>query len=135
MSVNHSVSDLAAIIRNGYLARKKVVSSSVSNLRESILKILKEEGYILNYSKINQDNTKAAKPRFDIHLKYHLSNPVVSDISVVSKPGRRFYCNADTIPTVKNGLGTVIISTSSGVVADHAARTSKIGGEVLLKIF
>lgn len=138
MSVNHSVSDLAAIIRNGYLARKRVVSSSVSNLRESILKILKEEGYILNYSKINPENakdSKNAKPRFDIHLKYHLSNPVVSDISVVSKPGRRFYCNADTIPTVKNGLGTVIISTSSGVVADHVARTSRIGGEVLLKVF
>jgi small subunit ribosomal protein S8 len=138
MSVNHSVSDLATIIRNGYLARKKVVSSPVSNLRESILKILKEEGYISNYSKITSEKGKGAeitKIKFDIHLKYHLSNPVVSEISVVSKPGRRVYCNADSIPVVKNGLGTVIISTSNGVAADHVARSSKIGGEVLLRVF
>ncbi len=141
MSVNHSVSDLATIIRNGYLARKKVVSSPVSNLRESILKILKEEGYISNYSKLIPEKAQESKGaeitkvRFDIHLKYHLSNPVISEISVISKPGRRVYCAADEIPVVKNGLGTVIISTSSGVVADHIARSSKIGGEVLLRVF
>jgi small subunit ribosomal protein S8 len=138
MSVNHSVSDLATIIRNGYLARKKVVSSPVSGLRESILKILKEEGYILNYSKINLETKKGSstvKAKFDIHLKYHLSNPVVSEISVISKPGKRVYCAADNLPVVKNGLGTVLISTSSGVVADHIARSSKIGGEVLLRVF
>ncbi len=138
MSVNHSVSDLATIIRNGYLARKKVVSSPVSNLRESILKILKEEGYILNYSKITPEKGKgsdAAKTKFDIHLKYHLSAPVISEISVISKPGRRVYCAADEIPVVRNGLGTVIISTSGGVVADHTARASKVGGEILLRVF
>ncbi len=134
MSVNHSVSDLATIIRNGYLARKKIVSSPVSKLRESILKILKEEGYILNYSKIATEGS-ASKAKFDIHLKYHLANPVISEISVVSKPGRRVYCAADQIPVVKNGLGTVLISTSSGVVADHIARSSKIGGEILLRVF
>ena len=132
MSVNHSVSDLATIIRNGYMVGRKVVISPVSNLREAVLKILKEEGYILNYSKLAE---KDGKSRFDIHLKYHLSAPVVSEISVVSKPGRRVYCNADQIPVVKNGLGIVIISTSSGVVADHTARASKIGGEILLKVF
>ncbi|MFT7086766.1 MAG: small subunit ribosomal protein S8 [Rickettsiales bacterium] len=110
---------------------RKVVTSPVSNLREAILKILKEEGYILSYSKTTEKN----RLRFDIHLKYHLSKPVVSEISVVSKPGRRFYCNADQIPIVKNGLGMIVISTSKGVIADHAARDSKIGGEVLLKIF
>ncbi len=132
MSVNHSVSDLATIIRNGYMVGRKVVSSPVSNLREALLKILKEEGYILNYSKIAD---KSGKSKFDIHLKYHLSAPVITEISVVSKPGRRVYCVADQIPVVRNGLGTVIISTSQGVVADHVARSSKIGGEVLLKIF
>jgi len=111
---------------------RKVVASPVSNLREAILKILKEEGYILNYSQISEKNGKS---RFDIHLKYHLSNPVVSEISVVSKPGRRVYCASDKIPVVKNGLGIVVISTSSGVVSDHVARSSKIGGEVLLRIF
>ncbi len=132
MSVNHSVSDLASIIRNGYMAGRKVVNSPVSNLREAVLKILKEEGYILNYSKIATD---AGFSRFDIHLKYHLSSPVIKEISVVSKPGKRVYCASDKIPAVKNGLGVVIISTSKGVIADHTARESKIGGEVLLRIF
>lgn len=138
MSVNHSVSDLTTIIRNGYMVGRKVVTSPVSTLREDILKILKEEGYILNYSKFEQVAEKGAektRARFDIHLKYHLSNPVVSEISVISKPGRRVYCAADKIPVVRNGLGMVIVSTSSGVVPDYVARNLKIGGEVLLKIF
>ena len=133
MSVNHSVSDLATIIRNGYMVKRKVVHSPVSNLRESILKILKEEGYILNYSKLSGDDASSAK--FVINLKYHQSSPAVSEISVVSKPGRRVYCPVYKIPVVKNGLGVVIVSTSKGVVADHLARESKIGGEVLLRVF
>ncbi|MFT6333100.1 MAG: small subunit ribosomal protein S8 [Lentimonas sp.] len=131
MSVNHSVSDLATIIRNGYMVGRKVVKSPVSSLRENVLKILKEEGYILNYSKIIEGKFH----KFDIHLKYHLSSPVVSEISVVSTPGRRMYCCVDDIPVVKNGLGMVIMSTSKGVVPDYVARDSKVGGEILLKIF
>ncbi|MFT6106213.1 MAG: small subunit ribosomal protein S8 [Rickettsiales bacterium] len=132
MAVNHSVSDLATIIRNGYMVGRKVVTSPISNLRESILKILKEEGYILNYSKISEKNNMG---KFDIQLKYHLSAPVVSQISTVSTPGRRVYCSADKIPAVKNGLGTVLISTSGGIITDHTARDLKVGGEVLLRIF
>ena len=132
MSSNHSVSDLVARVNNGYLAKRNVISSPVSNLREAILKILKEEGFILNYNKVKAENNIE---RFDIHLKYHYSNPVVSEISVVSKPGRRIYCRADEIPSVKNGLGMVIISTSGGVLPDHEARQKKLGGEVLLTIF
>ena len=132
MFFNHPVSDLVARIKNGYLANKPLISSPVSRLRENILHILKEEGYILNYSKVKE---KDAAERFDIHLKYHYSAPVVSEIEVVSKPGRRIYCRADNIPLVKNGLGMVIISTSKGVIADHDARSQKLGGEILLKIF
>jgi len=132
MSVNHSVSDLATIIRNGYMVKRKVVHSPVSNLRESILKILKEEGYILNYSRLGGEGVNT---KFVINLKYHQSNPVVSEISVLSKPGKRVYCSADKIPVVKNGLGIVIIYKSKGVVSDHLARESKIGGEVLLRVF
>ncbi len=132
MFFNHPVSDLATRIRNGYLAKRVVISSPVSSLRENILKILKEEGFILNYSKMKEEGQPE---RFDIHLKYHYSNPVVTEITVVSKPGRRIYCGSDEIPTIKNGLGMVIISTSKGVVSDHKARTHKLGGEVLLKIF
>jgi small subunit ribosomal protein S8 len=132
MSVNHAVSDLVCIIRNGYLAKRSVVHSPVSGLRESILKILKEEGYILSYSRLEE---KDKARQFSIHLKYHLSSPVVSEIEVVSKPGRRIYCKAGEIPSVKNGLGMVVISTSNGVMSDHSARGSKVGGEILLKIF
>jgi len=132
MFFNHPVSDLATRIRNGYLANRAVISSPVSSLRENILKILKEEGFILNYSKMKEEGQPE---RFDIHLKYHYSNPVVTEITVVSKPGRRIYCGSEEIPTIKNGLGMVIISTSKGVVSDHEARTQKLGGEVLLKIF
>lgn len=131
MSVNHSVSDLVARIKNGYMVRRNVISSPVSKLRENILKILKDEGFILNYSKVKEESSE----RFDIHLKYHYSNPVVSEISVVSKPGRRVYCACDEIPSVKNGLGLVVVSTSKGVVSDHEARSQKLGGEILLKIF
>lgn len=129
---NHSVSDLVARVRNGYLAKRNTISSPVSNLREAILKILKEEGFILNYSRVKAENNLE---HFDIHLKYHYSNPVVNEISVVSKPGRRIYCGADEIPSVKNGLGMVVISTSQGLLPDHEARQKKLGGEVLLTIF
>jgi small subunit ribosomal protein S8 len=132
MFFNHPVSDLVARIKNGYLAHKASISSPVSRLRENILKILKEEGYILNYIKVKQES---GIEKFDIHLKYHHSAPVVSEIEVVSKPGRRIYCGCDKIPLVKNGLGMVVISTSKGVVADHEARSQKLGGEILLKIF
>jgi len=131
MSFNHSVSDIVARVKNGYLAKRDVISSPVSKLRENILTILKDEGYILNYSKVKDGKFE----RFDIHLKYYHAKPVVSEISVVSKPGRRIYCRSDKIPLIKNGLGVVIISTSAGVMADHEARVKKLGGEVLLKIF
>lgn len=132
MFFNHPVSDLVSRIKNGYMAKKATISSPVSKLRENILNILKEEGYILNYSRIKEEGSAE---RFDIHLKYHYSAPVVSEIEVVSKPGRRIYCNADKIPLVKNGLGMVVISTSQGVIADHDARNKKLGGEILFKIF
>lgn len=131
MAFNHPVSDLVARLKNGYLANRLTISSPVSKLRENILKILKEEGYILNYSKVKNNNVE----HFDIHLKYHHSAPVVSEISVISKPGRRIYCSSEEIPMVKNGLGVVVISTSQGVLADHDARSRKVGGEILLKIF
>lgn len=131
MLSNHPVSDLITRVRNGYLAKRAVISSPVSNLRENILKILKDEGFILSYSKVKEGKIT----KFDIHLKYHHSNPVVTEISTISKPGRRVYCAAAEIPSVKNGLGMVIISTSQGILSDHEARAKKLGGEVLLKIF
>jgi small subunit ribosomal protein S8 len=129
MSVNHAVSDLVAMIRNGYLAKRGTISSPISKLREDILKILKEEGYISSYSKLVKDK------KFNINLKYHLSRPVISEIEVLSKPGKRVYSNVNDIPLIRNGLGVIIISTSKGVVADSVARTNNVGGELLLKVF
>ena len=131
MSFNHSVSDLVATLKNGYLAKTQTISTPVSKLRDSIITILKEEGYILNYVKIKEGSHE----KFKISLKYHNSTPVLTDISVVSKPGRKVYCNSKDIPLVKNGLGVVLISTSQGVVTDYVARTKNLGGEILLKIF
>jgi len=131
MFVNHPVSDLVTRIRNGYLAKKLTISSPVSRLRESILQILKDEGYILNYSKLKEGSAE----KFNIQLKYHYDQAVVSEIEVVSKPGKRVYCSMDKIPLVKNGLGMVVISTSKGIVTDHKARSEKLGGEILFKIF
>lgn len=132
MSSNHPVSDLVARIRNGYLANRVTISSPVSRLRENILHLLKEEGFIISYSKIKEEKTAE---RFDIHLKYHNSMPVVTEIEVISKPGKRVYATCDKIPVVNNGLGVVILSTSKGVIADHEAREKRFGGELLLRIF
>lgn len=132
MTLNHAVSDLVTRVRNGYLAKKSVINCPSSNLRENILKILKDEGYILSYSKIKDDKSFY---RIDIHLKYHLLSPVVNEIKVVSKPGKRIYCGARHLPLVKNGLGLVVISTSQGVLSDHEARAKGLGGEILFTIF
>jgi small subunit ribosomal protein S8 len=132
MFFNHPVSDLVARVRNGYLAKKEVISSPFSKLRENILQILREEGYISNYSILQQEDSFKS---FNIQLKYQSFLPAISEIEVISKPGKRVYSNVDEIPLVKNGLGLVIISTSRGVVADHEARSKNIGGELLLKVF
>ena len=128
---NHSVSDLVARIKNGCLAKKTKISSPYSIIRESILKILKDEGYISNYTKLSTDKSHI----LEIHLKYLSYNSVINEIEVVSKPGRRYYCSSKNIPIVKNGLGVVLISTHRGLMTDHQARVDNIGGEVLLKIF
>jgi small subunit ribosomal protein S8 len=128
---NHSVSDIVARIKNGYLVKKTNISSPVSNLRECILKILQNEGYIASYNKLSDGRFQ----KFNINLKYHNSSPAISEISVISKPGKRVYCSFEKIPLVKNGLGMAVISSSAGLLTDYEARVKKIGGEVLFKIF
>ncbi len=131
MSHNHSVSDLLIRIKNGYMAKSLKISSPSSKLRESILKVLKDEGYILSYSKTGE----GAHRLLSINLRYHFSSPVVSEVEIVSKPGKRVYSSCEQISAVKNGLGTVIMSTSAGILTDYDARLKGIGGEVLFKIF
>lgn len=131
MFCNHPVSDLVARIKNGYMANKSSIHLPFSKLRENILQILKQEGYILNYIKVMGD----AQEKFDVHLKYHYSSPAVNEIEVISKPGRRVYCSVDKIPLVKSGLGIVVLSTPGGIISDHQARDRRLGGEILFKVF
>jgi len=131
MSFNHSVSDLVASLRNGYLSKKDCITVPYSKMRENILSILKEEGFILGYSKVSN------KPfdYFNISLCYKNNRSSLNQIEVVSKPGRRVYSSYQSLPAVKNGLGMIILSSSKGLMADYQARLMKVGGEVLMKIF
>ena len=106
-------------------------NKKISKLNKNILAILKQEGYILNFAKIANNPHEI----FNIILKYHNSNPVINEITVVSKPGRKIYCSSKNIPLIKNGLGMVLISTSQGIITDYEARIKNLGGEILLKIF
>ena len=132
MSVSDPVGDLLTRIRNAYGRKKTKVSSPASSLRGRVLDVLKAEGYIRDYAKVDYDNGKS---EFEIELKYHEGSPVIREIARVSKPGRRVYVSVKSIPSVANGLGISILSTPKGVMADHQAREQNVGGEVLCQVF
>ncbi len=131
MSVSDPLGDLLTRIRNAYGRKKTKVSSPASSLRGRVLDVLKAEGYIRDYAKVDYDNGKA---EFEIELKYYEGAPVIREISRVSKPGRRVYVSVRSIPSVANGLGISILSTPKGVMADHQAREQNVGGEVLCQV-
>ena len=131
MSVSDPVGDLLTRIRNAYGRKKTKVSSPASSLRGRVLDVLKAEGYIRDYAKVDYDNGKS---EFEIELKYYEGAPVIREISRVSKPGRRVYVSVKSIPSVANGLGISILSTPKGVMADHQAREQNVGGEVLCQV-
>ena len=132
MSLQDPLSDLFSRIRNAQMRNKPIVSSPVSKLRENILDVLKKEGYIRGYS-ITKHST--GREELDIELKYDDGGPVISNITRISKPGRRVYSGAERIPFIHNGLGISIISTSKGVMSDNEARQQKVGGEIICKVF
>jgi small subunit ribosomal protein S8 len=132
MAINDPLGDLLTRIRNAQMRRKNSVSTPGSRLRANVLDVLKDEGYIRGYSVTEYGN---GRTDFEIELKYFDGQPVIREISRVSKPGRRVYAAVDAIPRVANGLGIAIISTPKGVLADHAAREANVGGEVLAKVF
>lgn len=131
MSMNHSVSELVCLLRNGQLAKKGEVVSAFSKMKESILQILKREGYIKNYEVIKGDSYN----ELNIELAYHNGEPVIKNIEIISKPGQRKYSKVNEIPVVYNGLGMVILSTPKGILCDSEAKDANVGGELLLKIF
>jgi small subunit ribosomal protein S8 len=132
MSMNDPLGDLLTRIRNGMVRGKSKVSSPKSSLRLRVLDILQAEGYIRGYSEVDFDGGKS---EIEIELKYHEGRPVIREITRVSKPGRRVYASARSIPRVANGLGVSILSTPRGVMADHDAREQNLGGEVLCQVF
>ncbi|MDY8110680.1 30S ribosomal protein S8 [Fulvimarina sp. 2208YS6-2-32] len=131
MQLSDPLGDMLTRIRNALMRNKTSVSTPASKLRARVLDVLKDEGYIRGYTTTEHG---AGKTEFDIELKYYEGAPVIREIARVSKPGRRVYVSAKTIPQVANGLGVTVLSTPKGVMADHAAREQNVGGEVLCQI-
>lgn len=132
MSMTDPLGDMLTRIRNGQRAKKEKVSSPASKLRQNVLEVLKREGFIRGYERIN---IRAGVDEFNIELKYHEGLPVIREIGRVSTPGRRVYSKIGDLPKVYNGLGISILSTPRGVMSDQEARHAKVGGEVLCKVF
>ena len=132
MSMTDPLSDMLTRIRNGGMAHKSFVTAPASNLRANVLEVLKREGYIRNFEKVE---VRPGVHEFKIELKYHEDKPVIKQIQRVSTPGRRVYSKIKDLPRVYNGLGIYVLSTPSGVMSDHEARQANLGGEVLCKVF
>jgi small subunit ribosomal protein S8 len=132
MPMNDPLSDLIARINNAQMRKKPKVSTPGSRLRVSVLDVLKNEGFIRGYSSVEH---KDGRKELEIELKYFDGEPVIREISRVSKPGRRVYVAVRNLPRVNNGLGISILSTPKGVMADHEARDANVGGEVLCTVF
>jgi small subunit ribosomal protein S8 len=121
------IADMLTRIRNAQNTNKVSVSMPASKLKGAIAKVLKDEGYIDDFTVRANDG----KPLLDISLKYYAGRPVIEKIERVSRPGLRIYKASDNIPKVMNGLGVAIVSTSKGVMTDRMARAAGVGGEVL----
>jgi len=132
MSFTDPIADMISRIRNAQLRTLSTVEIPNSKLRARILDVLKEEGYISNYKETTNDKKNKL---LLVNLKYNNGIPVIKEISRVSKPGRRVYSRADSIPKIQNGLGIAIVSTSKGIMSDNDARTKKIGGEIICRVF
>ena len=132
MSFTDPIADMITRIRNAQLRTLKTVTIPNSKFRARILDVLKEEGYISDYKFLTDKKNKGS---LLVDLKYSNGLPVIKEISRVSKPGRRIYTRAGSIPKIKNGLGIVIVSTSMGIMSDNDARSKNIGGEIICRVF
>jgi small subunit ribosomal protein S8 len=122
---------MIARIKNAQMRNHKKVELPSSNFKVKIAEILKSEGFIIDY----KIDTETKKSVLLINLKYHSGNPVISTIERVSKPGRRIFSSAESLPKINNGLGIAIVSTPKGVMTDIDARKQKVGGEIICKVF
>ncbi|MBO5704458.1 MAG: 30S ribosomal protein S8 [Alphaproteobacteria bacterium] len=131
MSLSHPIGDMVTRIRNGQNAGKETIVVPNSKLRQAVLSVLKEEGFIADF---RIDAIDEHRSNLIVVLKYVGGNGAIQEISVVSKPGRRVYSGSAKMPKVLNGLGIAIVSTPNGVMTDHKARLMNVGGEVLCKV-
>ena len=131
MSLSDPIGDMIARIKNAQTRNHKKVELPSSNFKVKIAEILKNEGFIIDY----QINAETKKSVLLINLKYHSGNPVISTIERVSKPGRRIFSSAESLPKINNGLGIAIVATPKGVMTDIDARKQKVGGEIICKVF
>ncbi len=131
MSLTDPIGDMLARIKNSQLRNHKKVEMPSSNFKMKIADVLKNEGYINGFNIDKNDN----KQVLIIDLKYNSGSPVISVIERVSKPGRRVFSSAQSLPKINNGLGIAIISTPKGVMTDIDARKQKVGGEIICKVF
>ena len=132
MSFTDPIGDMIARIRNAQMRTSSNVAIPNSKFRVKILEILKQEGYISDY-KIILSSTK--KDTLLVDLKYYKGLPVIKEIKRISKPGRRIYARASSIPRIQNGLGLAIVSTSIGIMSDNDARIKNVGGEIICRVF
>lgn len=132
MSMSDPLGDMLTRIRNGQMARKVTIPVPASKMRARVLDVLQREGYIRGYS---WSEIKTGISELDVELKYSEGEPVIKEISRISRPGRRVYSGIDNLPRFYNGLGISILSTSKGVMSDTEAREQKVGGEVLCRVF
>ena len=132
MTIIDPVGDMFTRIRNGQLRSLSKVEIPSSKFRLKILEVLKNEGFISNYYIEKKENNKSS---LIVDLKYYEGTPVIKEIKRVSKPGRRVYSRADSIPRIQTGLGVAILSTNKGVMSDIDARKNNIGGEVICRVF
>jgi small subunit ribosomal protein S8 len=132
MAFSDPLGDLLTRIRNAQKARLSSVQTPASKLRGNVLDVLKREGYIRDYSR---NELEAGMAEFKVELKYHDGEPVIREISRISKPGRRVYSKIADLPRIYNGLGISILSTPRGVMSDNEARAANVGGEVLCRVY
>jgi small subunit ribosomal protein S8 len=130
MSMQDPVADMLTRIRNAQQVGKTNVTMPSSTLKSSIARVLKEEGYIADFS-ISEN----AKPELTVELKYFEGKPVIAELVRSSRPGLRAYKGKDGLPSVRGGLGVAIVTTSKGVMTDRAARAAGVGGEVICTVF
>ena len=132
MSFTDPIADMITRFRNAQLRGLKTVIIPNSKFRKKILDVLKGEGFIGEYKVLSDSKNKGS---LQVSLKYNNGSPVIKEITRVSRPGRRIYTRADSIPKIQSGLGIAVVSTSMGVMSDNDARSKNIGGEIIFKVF